>query len=436
MGRQSFVIVVFVSCFVRVSPTHTMTHMSSRGLKRISEAVPTAMVRTPPSTKRLRKVPPIAVTPDNHRSVSTRFETWESGSYIDLCVPPNELRPSATLTNGQCFHWMAMDPPDDDVRKTSAWGSHNATEWVGTLRAPTGESVVVAIRETNDSTLYRKIDGPEIDCGTFLRNYFQLDQSLEDLYEEWSQNCPRMKKIAVSLPGVRIIDQDPWECLVSFICSSNNNIPRITKMLKSLRQTYGQRLVTIGDDELYSFPSLDDLASAATEINLRTKCGMGYRAKYILETIRKLKELGGEKYLWELRASNDPIGVQEKLCEFHGVGRKVADCVALFSLKQENAVPVDVHVWNIARRDYDNDGTLAAVKSLTPSVYRAVGDLFRDRFQAKSGWAHSLLFVAELPSFRPALPQSLVEEMDRFKEVEKKRKQTEKETRKLSKQTH
>jgi hypothetical protein len=81
--------------------------------------------------------------------------------------------------------------------------------------------------------------------------------------------------------------------------------------------------------------------------------------------------------------------VQDKLVQFCGVGRKVADCVALFSLKQDNSIPVDVHVWNIARRDYDTERLLEKIKSLTPAAYRQVGDLFRDRFKTKSGWAHS-----------------------------------------------
>lgn len=221
----------------------------------------------------------------------------------------------------------------------------------------------------------------------------------------------------------------------------------------------------------YSFPSLDDLLSKSTEDDLRTNCGMGYRAKYITETMRLLKDKGGERYLHEeLRMStnninnkdttkgddddgnnsNDADYVQSKLCEFHGVGRKVADCVALFSLRQDDAIPVDTHVWNIARRDYDNsdDGdrigegrgnldrnmdqqegqssssssSLSSTSSLTPTVYRRVGDLFRKRFPNRPGWAHSLLFVAELPSFRTVLPVSVIEEMDDFRKKEQQRK--------------
>jgi N-glycosylase/DNA lyase len=281
---------------------------------------------------------------------------------------------------------------------------------------------VVAIQETPETTLYRILHGPpDLPYDDILKEYFQLGEPLAALYEEWSQQDPkRLQRIAACIPGVRLIDQDPWECLVSFICSTNNNIPRITKMLTAIRKTFGKQLMTIpgGDDDddedivLYSFPSLEEMKAQATEANLRNECGMGYRAKYILTTMDTLTELGGESYLTELRAIDDPVLVQERLMVFSGVGPKVADCVALFSLLQAGAIPVDTHVWNLCRRDYDPDGIFAEVKSITPTVYRQVGDTFRNRFHPKAGWAHSLLFVAELPSFRAVLPADIVQEME------------------------
>ena len=342
--------------------------------------------------------------------------------FIDLEVPPEELRPSNTLTTGQCFHWRVVHPTKkteaEDPSLTSAWGTHDATEWVGILRLSlfdSYESVVLVIRECPDTTQYRLLattlkrnnktdETVQAELHHALRDYFQLDVNLLDLYEEWSEACPRLAKIADCIPGVRIIRQDPWECLISFICSSNNNIPRITKMLASIRREYGQPLLQIPvisesncDHQsqeylqLYSFPSLEDLASKATDKDLRGKCGMGYRANYVLETMEILRDepRGGEVYLRNvLRSMNDPKEVQNLLCEFKGVGRKVADCVALFSLDQHSAIPVDTHVWNIAIRDYDPLNELqTTVKSLTPTNYQRVGDLFRSRFIQKAGWA-------------------------------------------------
>jgi len=383
--------------------------------------------------------------------------------FRDLNAPPRELRPSATLTTGQCFHWKAVevdvvaaavasgnddqdDEDEDDndksskgTAKESAWGSHDAKEWIGILRdyAKGDSSIVLSIRETRETTLYRVLWSPpgydESDVREHLTSYFRFDSStpsLAELYEEWSGACPRLKTIAKCLPGVRLLDQDPFECLVSFICSSNNNIPRITKMLGKIREEYGRRLLTVGGTALYSFPSLDDLKERATEVDLRSRCGLGYRAKYVMETVRILDSLGGEDFLHNLkrggRGDEAGVDVRQELLQFAGVGPKVADCVGLFSLKQDEAIPVDVHVWNIAIRDYDVDGKLAAASStangLTPTTYRLVGDLFRSRFPNKAGWAHSLLFVAELPSFKPALPADTIREMDAFRDEEKAKK--------------
>ena len=358
-------------------------------------------------------------------------------TWIDLSVPPEELRPSATLTTGQCFNWMTVHADTDDGNaavitdstthddigeKTSAWGVHNATEWLGVI-----DQRVISIRETSSTTLIRVVHGLTDNIVETMREYFQLHVPLAPLRDEWSAADPRLARIAKVIPGVRIIQQDPVECVFSFICSSNNNIPRITLILSRLRQRYGKKLVDIPLTNqqhefmsLYSFPSLEELKCASEE-ELR-EMGLGYRAPYVIQTRDLLLEKGGKDYLFSLRSHPDADYVQRELIQMHGIGRKVADCIALFSLDQINAIPVDTHVQHIASRDYDP--TLADAKSMTPTVYRRVGDLFRRRF-SRAGWAHSLLFVAELPSFRAVLPDDIVLQMDKvrccFEFLKKKR---------------
>lgn len=212
-------------------------------------------------------------------------------------------------------------------------------------------------------------------------------------------------------------------------------------MLSSFRQTFGEKMIDLPvrlleNDEvsepleeetmaLYSFPTLEQL-KIATEQQLRDM-SLGYRAKYIIQTRDLLIDSGGQDFLISLRAK-DAETVQEELMKFSGIGRKVADCVGLFSLDQSEAIPVDIHVQRIASRDYD-PSVLNQAKSLTPSIYLKVGDLFRDRFEY-AGWAHSLLFVAELPSFRDVLPCDIVEQMDTFREAELARKAEVKEAKK------
>ena len=212
-------------------------------------------------------------------------------------------------------------------------------------------------------------------------------------------------------------------------------------MLSFFRKEYGTFMMEIPTRQenseessaplfLYAFPTLSSLVDA-TEDTLRSN-GFGYRAKYIIETRNLLEERGGNDFLLKLRKQQNPEVVQEELTKFSGIGRKVADCIALFSLDQDDAIPVDVHVQHIASRDYDPT-VLGEAKSLTPTIYKRIGDLFRDRFKNKSGWAHSLLFVAELPSFRYVLPQDVVREMDEWREHEKRKKQEMKEESKSKK---
>jgi len=145
--------------------------------------------------------------------------------------------------------------------------------------------------------------------------------------------------------------------------------------------------------------------------------GLGYRARYVRDTAA-LVVGKGPGWLESLR-SLPRAEAQAALLELPGVGRKVADCVALFSLDQTEAIPVDVHVWNIACRDYDP--ALSASKSLTPAIYDRVGDLFRTRYGPHAGWAHSALFAAELPAFSRRLPAERQEEMAEFRAQERLR---------------
>lgn len=379
--------------------------------------------------------------------------------WIDLCVSPEELRPSNSLTTGQCFNWItvntnissdnflvcAMDGDDrartnklstalPSQQKESAWGTHNATEWVGPIGCR-----VVSIRETPNTTLCRVLHGSSSGFEQDMRKYFQLDTPLAPLYDHWSQNDPRMAILSKVIPGVRVLRQDPVECLFSFICSSNNNIPRITLMMSRLKERYGsllielprQALISEADDvslqrnleqkslapplQVFSFPTIESL-SAATESDFRAM-GLGYRAKYIVETCNYLQGIGGKEHLFKLRQCDDADVVQSELLKCPGIGRKVADCIALFSLDQIGAIPVDVHVRNIASRDYDAS-LVDGAKSLTPTIYRQVGELFKSRFGPWAGWAHSLLFVAELPSFRSVLPVDLLSDMDKVRSAD------------------
>lgn len=243
------------------------------------------------------------------------------------------------------------------------------------------------------------------------------------LYALWTAQDDKMAQLIRSLPGHRLVRQDPVECLFVFICSSNNNIQRIQQMVDKLRATYGTLLyaspLDTGDERTkpteaaklsyYSFPTTETLAKKCDEITLRA-LGFGYRAPFICKSSQQLLALGGAEYLHKIRddatdGKDEESNYQEQLMVFTGVGRKVADCVGLFSLEKLDAIPVDTHVWQIACREFDP--SLAEKKSITPSVYRAVGDHFRKRFAPYAGWAHSVLFTGDLTAFQSHLPTAM-----------------------------
>ena len=356
---------------------------------------------------------------------------------------PRELRLTATLENGQCFGWHRQPSGciGDGV---------SGPVYVGVLG-----SRLLALRETDTDTFFRCLNAEsaaaaeagvsdEVLVHDELRSYFQLATRLSPLYDTWSAADERMATCARAMPGMRVLRQDPVECLFSFICSSNNNIARIGGMLQALRQRYGTPIPLAAEwdaaaaaaaaeeggeeaeeaedgqgggpvghgaaRQFFSFPSAEALA-AASEEELRG-LGLGYRAAYVRQTAQMLIERGPE-WLPSLRSNGDPDAVRAQLETLPGVGPKVADCVALFSLDQTGAIPVDTHVWDIACRDLDR--TLTACGSLTPKVYARVGGLFRSAYGPHAGWAHSVLFAAELPQFRGRLPQETQDEMATFR---------------------
>ncbi|XP_013774934.1 N-glycosylase/DNA lyase-like [Limulus polyphemus] len=229
-----------------------------------------------------------------------------------------------------------------------------------------------------------------------LSDYFQLSINLDKLYNQWTTVDENFGKVAKHFPGVRILRQDPTENLVSFICSSNNNIARITSMVEKLCQKYGSKLLEVNGRMFYNFPSLEALAGETVEQELR-KLGFGYRAKYISETAKHITLNLSPEWLESLRK----VPYEEArtaLMQLPGVGAKVADCVCLMSLDKPGAIPIDTHVWQITVRDYLHH--LKATKSLTDKVYSQVGNFFRERFGEYAGWAHSVLFSADLKKFK------------------------------------
>ena len=168
----------------------------------------------------------------------------------------------------------------------------------------------------------------EVSLVSILEDYFQLGVDVDALYHQWSHADPYFRRTAADFWGIRILRQDPVENLFSFICSSNNNISRISSMVEKLCTNYGRPIAEVDGKMYYSFPRVSCLAQAGVEDQLRA-LGFGYRAKFIAKSARYIMDNHGEEWVSSLRQCSYEEAKSElmKLC---GVGAKVCD---YFSLK-------------------------------------------------------------------------------------------------------
>ncbi|XP_050363498.1 N-glycosylase/DNA lyase OGG1 [Argentina anserina] len=329
----------------------------------------------------IQSPPPTPPTPQS--LTSKRPKTLlKSPNWVPLNLTQSELSLPLTFPTGQTFRWRQTGP----LQYTGVIGSH-----------------LISLQHLQNGDvsycLHHSSSTPKSNAESALLDFLNMGISLAGIWEVFSASDSRFAELATHLAGARVLRQDPLECLVQFLCSSNNNIARITKMVDFV-SSLGTHLGSVAGFEFHQFPSLDRL-SMVSEQELR-EAGFGYRAKYLTGTVKALraKPGGGEEWLLNLRK----LGLEEvieALTTLPGVGPKVAACIALFSLDQHDAIPVDTHVWKIATRYLIPE--LAGAR-LTPKLCSRVAEAFVSKYGKYAGWAQTLLFVAELPSQKALLP--------------------------------
>jgi N-glycosylase/DNA lyase len=230
---------------------------------------------------------------------------------------------AATLSSGQAFRWRQRD---------HGWLGVIGARWV---RLHANESSITA--ETAVS----------VADWSWLVDYLQLDLDLGEVLRTFPDDEPMQKAVA-ACPGLRLLRQDPWECLASFILSSTKQIVQIQQVVTLLCERFGEPVpVPPGFTPTSAFPSPARLADAS-EAELRA-CKMGFRAPYLLAAARKISS--SQLDLHALRGQ--PVETaRDKLTELPGVGRKIADCVLLFAYGCQAAFPLDVWVLRGLRQLY------------------------------------------------------------------------------------
>jgi len=228
----------------------------------------------------------------------------------------------------------------------------------------------------------------------FVKCYFRFGDDLDEIAREVGKD-EYIRTALREFWGLRLVRQEPWECLASFICATFKSVAAIQQMLLQLSLRFGEQL-TFEGQEFHAFPNAARLASASLE-ELKA-CGLGYRAKYLLETSKMVA--AGDFNPDSLREM--PYAEAKRiLLGFPGVGRKVADCVLLFGFGKLEAFPVDVWMKRVLLRHYGScfeEGVtkkLAEASGLSNSDYEKLNEFARSYFGCCAGYAQEYLYHYE-----------------------------------------
>lgn len=234
------------------------------------------------------------------------------------------FEPKHIFECGQCFRW----------------NKEKDESYTGIFK----NSVVNVKKEGNDIIL---TGISEENLKEVCEEYFDFNTNYESLKKQLSSLDNYLANSIEYGSGIRILKQDFWETLISFIISANNNIPRIKIIIERISKKYGKKIVFLRKD-YYTFPTPEELAGATVQ-DLRD-LGLGFRDVRVYETVQRT--LRGEINLEKIKQENDVILLREELLKIPGVGPKVADCIMLFSLKKFEVFPVDVWVKRVIAELY------------------------------------------------------------------------------------
>lgn len=229
----------------------------------------------------------------------------------------------ATLECGQCFRWKKIDE----------------NEYIGVIK-----DRVIRVKQIGD--MLKVWSNNEKDLKNVVINYFSLDKDYKKIEEEISCIDDNIQKSLKNSSGLRHLNQDFFECLISYIISANNNIPRISKSVNEISKRYGKK-VMFENEEYYLFPTIDELKDVTIE-DYRN-CGVGFRDKYLYSTVNMI--INDNIELEELK-KYDTLKLKKILLSFKGVGNKVADCILLFSCGKSEVFPIDVWVEKVMKKLY------------------------------------------------------------------------------------
>ena len=218
-------------------------------------------------------------------------------------------------------------------------------------------------------------------------NFFRKNDNIQKIIKLISKD-QTVNKAVKEYEGLRIFRQDPFQCMISFIISSNSNIQKIKSSLEKITEKFGKQ-VRIQNKEFFLFPEPEKLANAS--INEIKACGVGYRAPFIKEAAQMvtLKKIDF-KYLEKC----DYYEAKKNICLVPGIGNKVADCIMLFSLNKLEAFPLDTWMIKILEKYYSKEFKIET-KTITQKQYELLHEKIVNHFGPYCGYAQQFLFKME-----------------------------------------
>lgn len=213
----------------------------------------------------------------------------------------------------------------------------------GTYSVIAGDKYLEILQKENESIFYCSVSEFE----EFWKHYFDLDTEYRAYREKINPKDTYLKSAAELGNGIRILNQDLWEMIVSFLISQQNNIARIRRCIQNISEKYGEKKEGPEGLIYHAFPTVESLAGLE-EDELKA-CNLGYRSKYVVRTARSIAS--GEVSLDKIKTMPYKKA-KEELLKLFGVGEKVADCICLFALHHMQAFPVDTHINQALEKHY------------------------------------------------------------------------------------
>ena len=261
-----------------------------------------------------------------------------------------------------------------DCGQCFRWNKENNGSYTGVFHKN-----VLNVEKNGNNIIFKGICEGNIE--QICKDYFDLDRDYSNIRKDLSKIDENLKTSVEYGKGIRILNQDLWETIISFIISANNNIPRIKGIIERLSKSYGQKIEWEGK-EYYTFPTPEELANVSVQ-EFRN-LGLGFRDVRLYETTHMILD---KKINIENLKSMPTKDAREELLKLSGVGPKVADCILLFStLKRFDVFPIDVWVRRVMNELYIKN------EDETKVTKREIQKLADDKFGNMQGLAQQYLF--------------------------------------------